>query len=216
MTLKDKIRDAQALAEFANLTPQTVGHFRQIESDFVPEGWWDYQSTNKDGEPTAPWSEGAIKQQWQLNQSWLRAAWKKHFDINQFELMRIFTSVFDPRDVVLLPGIHPQPAFATVTDMSDTMYPYQRAVVFLTEQQWRARLCVRCKSPFVAGHSKQKYCGQEWGKERETCFGLVRKEQKRHDHSKHRKARNKKRRTEYAKVVRKHHAKGQEIPRPTR
>jgi hypothetical protein len=197
MNLKHKIRHAQALAEFANLTPEKVGRFRRIESDFVPQDWWDYRPTNEKGEPQAPWAEDGITQQWQLNQSWLRKAWKKHFDIDQFELIRLLTSVFDPQEIQIIPW-HPRPAFADVYGMPDTMYPYQRAVVFLTEQRWRARLCEVCKAPFVAGHSRQKYCGQERGKERETCFDLVRKEQKRHDHSKHRKARNRKRRNDYA------------------
>jgi hypothetical protein len=200
MALKNKIRDTQALAEFANLSADKVGRFRRIESDFVPQDWWDYQPTNDRGEPRE-WSiAGETRQwmQWQLNQAWLLEAWRKHFDINQFELIRLLTSVFDPNQIQVIDGWHPQPAFADLSGMPDTMYPYQRAVVFLAEQRWRARLCEVCKSPFVAGHSRQKYCGQVWSQEHETCFDRARKAQKQRDHSKHRKARNRKRRAEYA------------------
>jgi hypothetical protein len=204
MSLKGKIRDAQALAEFANLTPEKLARFRQLESDFVPRDWWDYQPTNERGKPSAPWppalSEGGTKQwkQWELNQGWLLEAWSKKFEIDQFVFIRLLLSVFDPDQVLWSPAVHPHPPFADLTMMPDTMYPYQRAVIFLMEQRWRARLCARCNCPFAATHNQQKYCSQERGAENETCFALARKGQKRQDHSKHRKARNSKRRVEYA------------------
>jgi hypothetical protein len=192
MSLREKIRDAQVLAAFANLTEQGTAYFRRNYPDFAPRTWWDYSPTDNKGRP-----DGKL---WITNQSWLREAWKNKFEIDQFRLMRLLTSVFDPDDLFEVNlGVHPWPCFAHIGSFPGTMDPYWRAVLFLNEQKWRARLCERCKLPFVAGHSKQKYCGEQWGEDRETCFDLVRKEQKQRDHLKHRNARNRKRRNEYAK-----------------
>ena len=209
--MKDKstIRDAQALAEFANLRHDGICRFRRIESDFAPQGWWEYQPADKVEKPISwarQYSADGTKQ-WQQNQACLRAAWRAQFHIELPQLIELLLSVFDPGNVFetwfdLTSNL---PAFATQF-LTDRLYPYHRAVLFLYEQKWRARLCELCKSRFVAGHSKQRYCGQEWGEERETCFDLVRREQKRQDHWKHRKARNRKRRREYAENMRKRRA----------
>jgi len=192
MTLRDKLRDAQTLAGFANLTAKEVDYFRTNYPEFVPQKWWNYSPTNDDGRPK--------DKLWITNQSWLREAWINKFDIDQFRLMRLLTSVFDPDELFEVSlRAHPWPTFADIGALQDTVTPYWRAVLFLNEQKWRVRLCERCKSPFVAGHSKQKYCGEHRGEDRETCFDLVRKEQKQRDHLKHRNARNRKRRKEYAK-----------------
>jgi len=209
MKEKGKIRDAQALAEFANLRQDRVGRFRRIESDFAPQGWWEYQPADKEGKPISwarQYSTDGTKQ-WQQNKACLCAAWRTQFHIELPQLIELLLSVFDPGNVFetwfrLTSNL---PAFANEF-LTDRLYPYHRAVLFLYEQKWRARLCERCKSPFVAGYSRQKYCGQAWGKEQETCFDLVRKEQKRQDHLKHRKARNRKRRGEYAEIMRKRRA----------
>lgn len=205
MTLKDKIRDAQALAGFANLTARDVEYFRRNYPEFVPNAWWDYQPTDREGKPRS-WAQQYSPEstkQWQQNQACLRGAWREQFHIELYQLIELLLSVFDPRDVfetLIGPDTPDLPAFSDefVTGRLD---PYHRAVLFLHEQNWRARLCQRCKSPFVAGHSKQKYCGSERGEDRETCFDLARREQRRRDHLKHRKARNRKKRAEYAKLV---------------
>lgn len=183
MRATETFRNAQFLAEFAALQPHNVDYWRRNHPDFVPEKWWDYQPTD------------SKKRLWQLNQEWLREAWRKHFDIGQFELMRLLTSVFDPTNLTdVLLGSHARPAFATLSEMPEELYLYQKAVMYLREQNWRAALCERCEAPFVAGHNRQKYCGRILNADGETCFTLIRKQQKRADHAKHRRARNKKRR----------------------
>ena len=196
MRVTQQFRNAQYLAEFAALEPQNVEYWRKNHPEFVPEGWWGYAPTDSMGKPLST-------KLWQLNQEWLREAWQKHFNIGQFDMMRLMTSVFDPDNIDVIGrafGKRVRPTFATLTDMPQEFYPYQQAVLYLKEQNWRAGLCERCKAPFVAGHNRQKYCGRE-NDEGETCFTLARREQKQRDHAKHRKSRNKKRREMYAASI---------------
>ncbi len=193
MRVTEVFRNAQFLAEFAALQPQKVEYFRHNHPDFVPQKWWNYQPTDSDGKALS-------RKLWQMNQEWLREAWQKYFEIGQFEIMRILTSVFDPDnlfDVIWPNRTRSRPTFATIDDMPEELYPYQEAVLYLREQNWRAALCERCKTLFVSAHNRQKYCGRVLNVEGETCFTLTRKEQKRADHAKHRRARNKRRRKSY-------------------
>jgi len=191
MRLKDKIRYAQALAEFANLEQQELARFRRNESDFVPQSWWDYRPTDSDGKPSD-------RKQWQINQGMLREAWQKQFRIGQFELMGLLTSVFDSNcltDVML--SSPSRPTFATRNEMPEEMYPYQQAVMFLVEQNWRAMLCKRCKAPFAATHNQAKYCSRA-NEEGQTCASIIRSKDQQQDRKDHRDERNERRRTKYA------------------
>jgi len=171
---------AQTLAAFAGLSPTGGDDFRKSHKGFVPPVWWEYRL-----------SGGGLL--WKVNQEFLQEAWAKHFDIGQFELMRLLTSVFNPTwmtDVMF--RTKGRPAFATVSEMPEEFYPYQRAVLFLMEENWRVRFCKRCKIPFVASHNQQKYCGT-------VCTSQSRKKQKRDDHQRHFEVRNRKKREAYAR-----------------
>lgn len=171
---------AQTLAEFAGLSPTGVDAFRTSHRGFVPKVWWEYRL-----------SDGRLL--WQVNQGFLREAWGKHFDIGQFELMRLLTSVFDPASMTdVMFRTKNRPAFATVQEMPEELYPYQQAVLFLKEQNWRTRFCERCGSSFVAGHNQQTYCGN-------ACSSESRKKQRREDHQRHLDVRNRKKREAYAR-----------------
>jgi hypothetical protein len=203
MRLRDTLRYAQALAEFVNLQPRGVERFRRNESDFVPQSWWEYTPTDSNGKPSD-------KKQWRINQDMLREAWQKGFRIGQFELMGLLTSVFDPNNLTDVFLSSPsRPTFATRNEMPEEMYPYQQAVMFLVEQNWRAMLCERCKAPFVATHNQAKYCSIVWNEEGDTCASLIRKEGQKQDREVHRDERNERRRKKYAeeKRNRRSHAK---------
>jgi len=192
MRVTEAFRDAQFLAEFAALQPQSVENWRMNHPDFVPQKWWDYRPTDSKGKPQP-------RKLWQMNQEWLREAWRKHFNIGLFDLMRLITSVFDPDNLTdVMFGVSERPTFATLSEMPEELYPYQKAVLYLKENNWRSALCERCNMPFVAAHNRQKYCGRTLNAEGETCFTLARKEQKRADHARHRRVRNRKRRKSYA------------------
>jgi hypothetical protein len=105
--VSDNLRDAQALAEFSNLEPQGVEYFRNNYPEFVPQGWWDYQSGQSVSKPLSGINQygkkvmGADKtgeKQWQLTQSILQHSWKHQFkdEDGVYSLVALITSVFDP------------------------------------------------------------------------------------------------------------------------
>jgi hypothetical protein len=181
---------AQALAVFAGLETGDLNDFRERYKDFVPPIWWVYRV--KSGELL-----------WRLNQEFLREAWEKQFNIGQFELMRLLTSVFDPtwtHDVIF--RTQERPAYATILDMPEEFYPYQLAVLLLMKDKWRAKICERCKTRFIAEHNRREYCYTVWNAAAETCQIFARREDHKRDHEKNREVRNRKKRGAYARKVR--------------
>src|SRR5437016_3291436 len=78
----DKLRDAQALAEFSNLEPNRVEWFRNNYPEFALESWWDYQFKGET--------------QWQLTQKLLRDSWKNQFGDGIYSLIGLLASETDP------------------------------------------------------------------------------------------------------------------------
>ena|ERR1700722_15726037 len=180
---------AQTLAAFAGLEPSAVIDFRKNHRDFVPRLWWEYR--NQSG-----------RLLWQSNQVFLQEVWEKQFDIGQFELIRLITSVFNPAwltDVMF--RTKERPSYATVLEMPEEFYPYQQAVLFLVADKWRARVCKRCTTRFVAKHNRREYCDTVWNTG-ETCTILARRGDHKRDHQKHREERNRKKRGAYARQFR--------------
>jgi hypothetical protein len=164
MSSKQELANAETLVEFANLDESGVDVFRAKHSDFAPAPWWTYK-------------KGA---QWKMNQRWLREAWDLRFDLGMFRLMRLLESVFDPDNDILPPhpeDAHPQ-TFVSVSDMRDEFYPYQQAVMFLKDENWRVRVC-GCGKRYVADHPRRKYCS--------IACPLWHDEQEKRAHSEHRK-----------------------------
>jgi hypothetical protein len=174
--VKEILWYAQALAEFSNLEPNGVEHFRRKYPDFAPSRWWDYQSD-------------VGKPQWQFNQGYLHKIWQKQFANNLHDRLLLTLSVFDPRDITWpfhdfdpehMRGFDPdyfdpdasKPAFIGLQEM-DAMhyYPYHKAALFLFDHPWRARFCVECKKRFVAAESRNIYCSN-------ACFHERRNQQK--------------------------------------
>jgi ribosomal protein S27AE len=178
---------ARTLAVFAGLEPSGVDDFRECHKGFVPRVWWEYRVDS-----------GELL--WRLNQEFLREAWDEQFNIGQFELMRLLLSVFDPTwtfDVMF--RTKDRPPFATLSDMPEEFYPYQQAVLFLMEDKWRAQICARCETRFIARHNRRQYCYTVWNAAGETCTILARREDHKRDHKKHREERNRKKRGAYAR-----------------
>jgi hypothetical protein len=151
MSSKQKLWDAEVLAEFSNLDEERVGEFRAKHRDFVPQAWWDYRT------------DANRPLHWKRNQEWLREAWKEGFELGLYGLMRLVTSVFDPEEdfampLSMVPTLQNRPAFASLNEMREDSYPYQKAVIFLGEQKWRARYCRECGKRYVADHPKRIFC----------------------------------------------------------
>jgi hypothetical protein len=192
-SVRDKeavLRYAQTLAVFAGLEPGEANKFLEAHKGFVPRVWWEYRV-------------GSGELLWRLNQEFLREAWEKQFNIGQFELMRILLSVFNPTDTLdVIFRTKQRPAFATISDMPEEFYPHQQAVLLLMEDKWRAQICKRCKTRFIAGHNRREYCYTIGNAAGETCTILARREDHKRDHKKHHEERNRKKRGAYARKIR--------------
>ena len=142
----ETLEAADFLVEFVNLRPEDAvmlrTKIRDRGSDFIPDAWWDY----RDG------------RQWVLNQKWLREAWDAKFELFLFDQLRLITSVFDPQNLVdVMLGIKKRPTFADMGELAEE-YGYHKAVRYLIEQPWRAKMCEECGSRFIANHNKRRYC----------------------------------------------------------
>src|SRR5712664_2864764 len=186
----NNLRDAQALAEFSNLETEGVGYFHNNYPDFVPQGWWDYDSGQ-------PWNDAQLdgKLQWQITQVFLRDAWKNQFKDGIWSLVDLLRLVFNPHNLLTPTAIlermlredYPNgPPKGVIADFSkgrietsgspyaiefpprspygDERYqhiPMQRAIVYLFEHSWRARFCAECNKRFVAAEPKNKFCSEQ-------------------------------------------------------
>lgn len=168
----NNLRNAQTLAEFSNLEPNRLDYFRNNYPNFVPQAWWDYKnglqwrktqeflrrwwencSTRAGARRTAPdWNSNSLASS--PVSELIRGA---HLiqdkaalpSTSVSEVMRLILSVFDPR--------HP-PTLTSIDEMSWESVPFQKAVLYLFEQPWRARFCAQCNKRFVAAEPKNKFC----------------------------------------------------------
>ena len=133
---------ADALAAFADLEPDGVENFRRLYPAFVPQTWWIGPS----------WKDGVgVYHPWMRERDLLRKAWAAGFPAD-LTLELATTSLF------LI-------AHALTSDTTEEMektpqkvWDYQRALLFLSVDQWRAKNCEECGNPFVADHASRKYC----------------------------------------------------------
>ena len=151
--------DTQVLADFANLnaedkndlSPTNPEYFRNNHTDFVPQEWWTWhhwQAESKDSPGSFNWS-------WQTAQRFLQEAWREKFSLEK--CVELITLVGND--------------LRTQVDGKAKVYPYQRAVMFLGTNRWRAKFCLRCGNRFVATTPKSIYCT-------DACFQLARKDSK--------------------------------------
>jgi len=133
---------ADALATFAALEPDGVEKFRQRYHAFVPQTWWIGPS----------WKDGVgVYHPWMHERDLLRKAWAAGFPA-ELALELATTSLF---------LISRAMTSDTIDEMEKTpqkVWDYQRAMLFLSVDQWRAKICEECGNPFVADHASRKYC----------------------------------------------------------
>jgi hypothetical protein len=128
---------ADALAEFLGIDPEEVEDFRRRHPKFVPEVWW----TLADNYGELIWS-----------------AWKGLLAVEWGRF-----SIYTDRTLALLTmWSSTEPSTTTETELTGvftpTLYPYQRAILFLAVESWRAKVCQECGHAFVADHASRKYC----------------------------------------------------------
>jgi hypothetical protein len=127
-------RDAETLAMFSNLDQQRdVDYFRNNYPEFMPKGFWTWMRAHagvKD-EPLYVWKQ---------IQRILREAWQTGFPLEKsIPLVSVRNFDFEADDWDVDPA------------------PFQKAVMFLSVEPWRARFCV-CGKRFVADRPTRQYC----------------------------------------------------------
>jgi hypothetical protein len=120
-----------------------------------------FRPTNPSGGSTYAYRQQTTPRYlWQQNQFWLRKAWKAKFEIKLLEVLKLLTSVFDPKASSL-----PVTVFASPLDVAIES-SYHKGITYLYEQKWRARFCQECQKRFVAAESKNICCSEACSHER--------------------------------------------------
>jgi hypothetical protein len=161
---KEILWDTERLAQFANADGRDeVERFRAGNDGFFPPGQWEAADLPMPGELffgvdfSGLWRKllGASDEpnpdepkrvpRWWGFQQVLRRAWQESF----------------PPDlcVILISSFHGETPFH--------VWPYQRAVMFLGVEPWRARFCGVCGKRFVADRPRRLYCSN-------ACSGKAR------------------------------------------
>ncbi len=158
----DSFIDAQMLATFSNLAPQQIEEFRNaICPDFLPAGFWAALSIT----PGDEFGEFA----WQSVQQSVQKAWSERFSLDT--AIQLITKVdkFSKGEQILrqVTGMSNQ-EIINLRLPTPEVWPFQRAIMYLAVNSWRARFCTRCGKRFVAVRPKSTYCS-------DACFKESRK-----------------------------------------
>ena len=161
------LREARTLALFSNLTPENSEYFRQNYPGFVPDRWWRavYSELLGGANEFANEAPSIDNVLWRLWQKFLQESWTKLSPDRIIALLTMWAgteqSSESSESEVRGRGI-----------CIPVAYPYQRAVMFLAMEQWRAKFCANCGKRFVKEKPRQKFCG-------DACFAESRKAYKR-------------------------------------
>jgi hypothetical protein len=175
----EAFRDAEALADFANLKPTdsaSVAYFRHNYPDFAPSEWWDYpcridgmrvlryEDVIKIPESDPNFKrkiENKVVQQWQDAQDCIQMVWKAEFELNVSgisDLLKLVFYVDRPglawnSSQVLLPD-------GTIYELHSKLYSFHKAVLYLHQHPRQAKICKnkKCGKFFVSVHGKREFC----------------------------------------------------------
>lgn len=155
--------DAQRLADFANGEPrEAVENFRANNPEFFPPAVWSNASALIPGEKGFDemlFGSGIKPCYWFVLREALRKAWQEGFTPEHCVILLSFAG-----DMPLNP--------------SAEVWPFQRAVMFLAMEPWRAKFCGVCGKRFVADEPARRYCST-------ACTGKARKGTKNASWAKH-------------------------------
>jgi hypothetical protein len=183
---------ARVLADFANLEPDKVESFTTTPKHrgFVPPVWWT----------SRVWKEGVgIYASWMQERHLLRKAWAAGFPADM--TLKLATTHRFLIAHFLATGTQEE-----MEAVPQKIWPYQRAVLFLHGNPWRAKICLFCGKRFVAEHSKTRFCSYgEPGDDNWTpnCFWAHRKKYQEENWSENSGRINEQRRREYRKAKQK-------------
>ncbi len=178
MKVTESFRDAEALADFANLDPTdsaSVAYFKNNYGDFAPSAWWDYPYriggtrvlryedviTITESDPNFQSKmENKVVRQWQHAQEQIQRVWKAEFELtNVAEVSDLLKLVFDVdrpgllwnSSQVLLPN-------GTIYELNTRLYSFHKALLYLHEHPRQAKICEECGKYFVHVHGKRTLC----------------------------------------------------------
>ncbi len=196
MKVTDTFRDAEALADFANLDPAdsaAVAYFRNNYPDFVPREWWDYRCRiggsrviraedidkirNDPDYKTKLEKLGEGLLQWQDAQDTIQKVWKANFKLNASAISDLLKLVFDvDRPGLLWNSSQVLAPNGTIYELNTRLYGFHKAVLYLHEHPKQAKVCAKCGRYFVTERGKRIFClyPDERG---ETCSQKQRAEQ---------------------------------------
>lgn len=178
MRATDTFRDAEALANFANLDAAdsaAVAYFRNNYPDFAPSEWWDYpyridgmrviraedidKIKNDPDYKTKLDKLGEGLQQWHNAQDHIQKVWKAKFQVNVSGVSDLLKLVFYLNrpgliwnsSQVLLPN-------GTIYELDSKLYSFHKAVLYLHQHPKQAKICARCGKYFVTERGKREFC----------------------------------------------------------
>lgn len=175
------LREAKTLAKFSNLTAAGADYFKHNYPNFLPEALWlgaglksavpndtpfeDLQlpGANRGDQLTASHAVSitlskeqadAIRHEllplWQEFQTWLRDTWRARFPLEK--CIALISAAGN------IPHAPPTAAESEPQKFEKPkVWPYQRAVMLLGVEPWRARFCV-CGKRFVADKPSRRFC----------------------------------------------------------
>jgi hypothetical protein len=158
---KNTLWDTERIARFSNASAAAeVKQFRENEQGFFPRNFWNWSIRQLGEGPiltTGASDAQAIERLrreppvpfWQAFQRVLRDAWQLGFPLEECVRLISCAAVADRL----------QGATDVEPDLSSfPVWPYQRAVMFLGVEPWRARFCGQCGNRFVADKPARRFC----------------------------------------------------------
>jgi hypothetical protein len=179
MKLPEAFRDAEALAEFANLSPTdsaSVAYFKENYPEFAPCEWWDYKfedlelipavlPASDSDNPINPIAYGGVLKEdlipiWQNVQDEIQRAWIDRFQFeNVFGLTQRLKAVFIAPSELVLTGSHLYLPDGALYELgTPKLYTFHKAVLYLNQHSWRPKICQHCGKYFVANHPQRDSC----------------------------------------------------------
>src|ERR1700674_1527217 len=157
------LEEARTLANFSNLDSEDkADYFRNNYPEVVPRFVWAGHEIAFDSGPQGQRSSSA----WTRVREEVRRAWIDRFPPAQcLELIAEIVDM-DRLDQVMnfsqeqLSTFEQYGIKAKFALPQPRIYPYQRAVMFLAVNPWRAKFCAVCRGRFVAAEPKQRLCSE--------------------------------------------------------
>jgi hypothetical protein len=225
------LKAAKALADFANLEPDGVQSFRADHQDFVPTLWWIESNWNRGpGNCPWVRERDLLRKAWVAGfpaDITLKLATASLFEVAHLLVSaglpaniphplftaHMLTGALDsvegrasigqaPNPRILAPdGTDITKEVKSRVESDQKIWSYQRAVLFLHVNSWRAKTCEWCGRRFIGEHSQARFCGS--GTTFNACFWAWRKAYKKKKQVEQRDKINKRQRQKYCLEKRK-------------